>query len=1676
MTNNKINDYIAQLSPAKRALLEQRLKQKAVQTTAETSIPRLSDRDSAPLSFSQTRMWFLDQLEPGNTAYNRPSNIHITGQLNLTVLEQSLNEVIRRHDILRTKFPAFDGQPTQVIMPTLTLSLPIIDLSDLPKNQKEEEVQRLATQEAQQPFDLSELPLIRATLLQQSQEDHILLMTFHHIIFDGWSMGVLIQELATLYQAFSTGQSNPLPELPIQYADFAQWQRQRFQGEKLQSQLAYWKQQLGGELPVLELPTDRPRAAIQTFRGAKEVLILPRTLSDALKALSQQEGVTLFMTLLAAFQTLLYRYTGQEDVIVGTPIAGRDRTQTEQLIGVFINTFVLRTQIQGNLTFRELLSRVREVALAAYENQDVPFEKLVEELQPERNLSRPPLFQVLFQLRNFPNYNIEIQGLKIENFHLETGIAMLDLSLEIAEEAEGLVCIFKYNIDLFDQATLEKMKVRFQALLEEFVIAPERQLLELIAATNYDQKKSSFQPFSCYLIGHESLLISCANSLLDRGHQLLGIISSGAAIADWAISRKIPYIKPTDELIKFLSQQPFDYLFSINNLVILPEKILNLPRQFAINCHDALLPKFAGLNAPSWAIIHQEKSHGVTWHKITQLVDGGDIVKQVSITLAQDETAFTLNGKCYELTLQSFTQLIDDISSNQVVITQQNLDQRSYFSISQKPSAGCLVSWRLRANEIDAFVRGLDFGVYENWLGMPKLAIGNEFVIISKIKVLDDSSKLPPGILASIEPNTLKVSTTSHDILLLQVLTIEGQPLSISEFVSKYGLHVGYQFQDIEPNLVKRLGTLEALFFKHERFWVERLATLKPITIPSVNLAVSSQLPVHEITRKDWLIPDQVKTFFTNHQGSWTRINFFVAVFVAYLARINEIGCFDLGLKQSNLNYQLSGLENFFASEVPCRIDISDKQSFEEVCDSVTQQLESVQKHKTYSRDILLRYPELRGLREQGFEHQFPVIIELVEKRDAGTAQSTNGLTFIVSEDEEKCSWVYDTGIFDHDSIARMIEQFTIFVQHIVTDISLPLADLNLLSDKERHKIIVEWNDTQTNAIQDQCIHQLFEAQVQRTPDAIAVQFGEQKLTYRELNERANQLAHYLQGLGVKPEVLVGICVERSIEMVVGLLGILKAGGAYVPLDPTYPIERLQYMVSDAQLSLLLTQDKFQFKFSANNLNKVALDRDWIIIAQECQENPVSQVKPDNLVYVIYTSGSTGNPKGVMIEHQSVVNFIQAAISEYGIVESDRILQFASISFDAAVEEIYPTLARGATLVLRTEQMLSSIATFFEACQDWKLTVLHLPTAYWHQVVSELAVTEFKLPPSLRLIVIGGEAALPEPVRTWQKFIGDYPLFINTYGPTEATVITTIYLLEKLININQNVPIGHAIANYTTYILDKNLQLVPIGIPGELHIGGLGLARGYLNRPELTQEKFIANPFSNDPNARLYKTGDRVRYLKDGNIEFIGPLDNQVKIRGFRIELGEIEVVLSQHPQVRQTVVIVQEDKPVNQQMVAYFIANSEQSITNELRSFLKSKLPEYMVPSAFVKLDALPLTPNGKVDRRALPKPEKEDTVTTKFVPPCTPVEEQLASIWASVIGIERVGIHDNFFELGGHSLLATQVISRIRQAFEVELPLRALFEAPTVAELGERIETILWAKSAQLSASKINLEQGEL
>ncbi|MGB7440890.1 MAG: amino acid adenylation domain-containing protein [Coleofasciculaceae cyanobacterium] len=672
----------------------------------------------------------------------------------------------------------------------------------------------------------------------------------------------------------------------------------------------------------------------------------------------------------------------------------------------------------------------------------------------------------------------------------------------------------------------------------------------------------------------------------------------------------------------------------------------------------------------------------------------------------------------------------------------------------------------------------------------------------------------------------------------------------------------------------------------------------------------------------------------------------------------------------------------------------------------------------------------------------------------------------------------YDSQRFEQATITRMLGHLQTLLVGIVNNPHQCLSELPLLTEPERHQLLVEWNNTRKDYPKDTCIHQLFEAQVERSPDAVAVVFEDQQLTYRELNSRANQLAHHLRTLGVKPDVSVGICVERSLEMVVGLLGILKASGAYVPLDPAYPPERLTYMLQDSQVPVLLTQKQLVDGLPEHKAHVLCLDTDWDVIAQQSEENLASDVKTGNLAYVIYTSGSTGKPKGVAMKQLPLVNLLLWQLDNSTISSGGRTVQFAPISFDVSFQEIFSTCCSGGTLILLSEEVRRDPLALLHLLTEAKIERLFLPFVALQQL-AEGAVTAKLVPTSLREIITAGEQLQISPliINLFGK-LKDCTLH-NQYGPSESHVVTAFDLTGSASSWPALPPIGRPIDNTQIYLLDQNLQPVPIGVPGELYIGGICLARGYINRPDLTKERFIPDPFNDDPEARLYKTGDLARYLPDGNIEYIGRIDNQVKIRGFRIELGEVETVLAQCPAVQKNVVIAREDNPGNRRLVAYVVPNQEQvTTTKELRHFLRERLPNYMVPSAYVILDALPLTPSGKIARRTLPAPSQtKRELEENFVAPRNEVELQLAKIWEEVLGIQPIGVRDNFFELGGHSLLATQVVSRLCKAFQVEIPLHSFFELPTVAELAECIETLRWTvQDLQFARSSVVVEMEEI
>ncbi len=1026
-------------------------------------------------------MWIIDQMIPGNPAYNIPVAYSIRGELDVRALEESFNEIIRRHESWRTTFRESDGNPVQEIHPECRMQISITDLCHLPVAIRESAARELTAEEAIRPFDLHSLPLIRVSLFTLREDEHVLLVNVHHIVADGMSLNLMFHELDAAYRAALSGTAPNLPRLDAQCADFAVWQSGQFSDQENARQLEFWLRELEGELPSLQLAPDQPRPLRQSFDGSTVSFAISRALTQALNALGAQERCTFFTTIAAAFQVLIMRYSRAEEILIGTPVASRPRPEFENLIGNFLNMVAIRGRLSGNPTFIELLRKNRETILQALSHKDVPFETVVKALKSHRDPSRNPVFQVLLQV--LPLVGARIGDLSVSRFDFEMRFAQVDLALHLFEEADG-----------------------------------------------------------------------------------------------------------------------------------------------------------------------------------------------------------------------------------------------GYF------------------------------------------------------------------------------------------------------------------------------GQLQ-----------------------------------------------------------------------------------------------------------------------------------------------------------------------------------------------------FCTALFARTSMERLSRNFVHLLGEIVKDSQQKIFELPIIAPAE-YELMRQWNETAADYPNDITLHALVELQAKRTPDSIAIEFEGRQLTYRELDARANQLANRLRSLGVGANVLVGISVERSLELVIGLLGILKAGGAYVPIDPEYPRERRAFMLEDAAVPVLLTEQKLVAGLPPHKAKLVCLDTDWQSAAQESEQAPASATTSADLAYMIYTSGSTGRPKGALNHHRGIVNRLLWMQDRYRLTASDAVVQKTPFSFDVSVWEFFWPLLTGARLVVAKPGGHQDPNYLIRLIQDRQITVMHFVPPMLRVFLDQPEVSKCT---SLRHVICSGET-LPHDLQ--ETFFARLPCELhNLYGPTEAAVDVTHWTCQRDSN-SKIVPIGHPVANTQCHILDALLQPVPIGVPGELHIGGEQVGRGYHNRPELTAEKFLADPFSRDAGARLYKTGDLCRHLPDGSIEYLGRMDFQVKIRGFRIELAEIETVLQQHAAVREAVVIAREDGPGERHLVAYLVAAERPPAPSELRGHLRALLPDYMVPSAFVFLDAIPLSANGKVDRRALPPPEFDrGESAAAFLGPRSEIEERVSRVWKDILKVARVGIHDNFFELGGDSLTAMQAVSRLRSAEFPDLNVFHIFERPTVAEFAK-------------------------
>lgn len=2098
------------------------------------------------LSFSQQRLWFLHEFEGGkDTRYNEPLALRLTGTIKITALQQAIQTIVNRHEILRTTYKTVGGEAVQVIAASLTLDIPVIQITQNVAPQYLEE--QLA-----QVFDLAEGPLIKVSVLRLGPSEHILFINMHHIACDGWSMEVFGRELTSLYDYYQADDSSQrhslLQPLPCQYADFSHWQRQWLQGDTLEQQLNYWKKQLADAPALLELPTDRPRPAQQSYAGSRYAFNIPVALTESLRQVGQQAGTTLFMTLLAGFNILLSRYSGQDDICIGTPTANRQREELESLIGFFVNTLVLRTQVNGQTCVNDFLHAVKNTALEAYHHQDIPFEQLVDVLKPERSLSYSPLFQVMFVLQNLPEDSFTLPGIDVSAIEVDTQKSKFDITVMLTEKPRGISGIVEYNTDLFDRTTIERFCNHYSLLLESMAENPQKKLCDLPLLTelerqqilmdwnntevDYPKEQCIHQLFetqaektpNAMAVVFEGQLLTyevlnrqsnqLAHYLIEQGVEpesrvglfvdrsldmiigMLGIIKAGGAyvpIDPGYPRQRIEYLIQDSGMQVLLTQEASReriedqeiiccYLDSdwqmmetqpttAPNVVLTPKNLVYViytsgstgkPKGVAVS-HDNLsqlcywhqdafsvtptarATQLAGMgfDAMAWEVwpyvtagasvslvpknlvlmptsliallAAQQMTHcfaptplvesllNEAWPPsmaLKYLLTGGDKLKQlptadlpfilvnnygptegtvvatsgvvtedgrlpptigrsisntkiyiVDTTLnpvpvsvvgelviggerlargylnrpeltaerfipnpwserpgerlykTGDVVRYISDGKIeflgradFQVKIRGFRIELGEIES--VLVQQAGVREAIVIAYSREQEAGnyYLVAYIVRDHNSSAidqitlravlhlqlpdymvpsfftFLKELPLtpngkvdrkalpipdesdlltqeyvtprtdmekvlvDIWADILRMPveKIGIDDNFFelgghsllvtrVISQIhrtfnieiKIRDVFTSNTVRALASLLEKALAHSPLS-DKDAYPLVTVDRNnviPLSFAQqrlwFLNQLEKENRTQYNipwalrlsgDLDVaslekafcTLVQRHESLRTTFQSTEDQVIQVIAELLPVTFSVIDISEEmfpaklvenanqvfdlSQGPLfnvallrlservhifcinmHHIISDGWsigILNEELSVLYTAyHQGKalplrpllihyadfahWQRqwlqgdlleqkVTYWknqlsgapallelptdrprpvsqtysgnslafnlphelteplhtvsresgatlfmtlLAGFYILLARYSGQDDICVGTPAANRQRpELEKIVGFFVNTLVLRVQIDRHTTGADLLQQVKETALSAYAHQDTPFDSVVKIiaPE----RNLSYTPLFQVMFSLQNAVDqslslsdvdisiagVGGISAKYDMTLIITEHNKGLSGVleYNTDLFDSVTIEKFVSHYQRILEAMATCPSQLISRISLLNRKERKGILSDWNTTEISTPTSLCIHDLYEMQAKHSPDSLAVSHTSQHITYMELSERSSRVAIYLIEHGVGIEDRVGLCMYRSIEMVIALVGILKAGAAYVPIDPGYPKQRITYLLQDSGISKILTQKNLSSAFDGYEGDCLYLDSYWSEMYIQSVAKVNVDIKSQGLAYVIYTSGSTGQPKGVAVTHGSVIKLV--VDNKYIVLDKKRdLLHAASISFDAATFEIWGALLNGSRCILHPES-IPTVKGMGDIIERNRIDTLWITTGLFNLLIDEMPEVVL----GLRYVLIGGEVASKEHIYRALRCNGSLQI-LNMYGPTENTTFSTFYPVSRNVdNTFGSIPIGRPIDGVKCYILDRELAPVPIRVVGELYLSGQGLARGYLERPEVTAERFLPNPFCSDTDDRIYKTGDLCRYKFNGDIEFVGRTDDQVKIRGFRIELAEIENLLTSMQFVTKAAVLAfrSEDDYNNHYIVAYIVAKKSFEADQEVfRSFLKSQLPNYMIPNFFILLNDLPITTNGKVDRKKLPKPTESILLKKEYMPPLTEVQKSMVSLWSSILNIpiEKISIGDNFFQLGGHSLLATKLTGKIRKIFELDIDVKDIFTSNTLADFCEFVES---------------------
>jgi amino acid adenylation domain-containing protein len=1572
-------------------------------TTEEAVLPlKPAPRDEEfELSFGQEMVWLLEQIIPEAMFYNVVERFGIKGALDVELLHRCIDEVIKRHEALRTTYPVVGGRPVQRIKPPAPCDLRVVDLRQTPAAQRDQEARRLIVADVKTRFDIAVGPVLRPSLLRLGEDDYILALVMHHIAIDGWSLRLFIHEIAALYAAFSEGRTPELPQIPVQYADFAYWERRWLTGSRLTNHRDYWSKTLGEQPPALNLQTDFPVISNRTFDSATYQTAIPADVVEGLREIGRREGATFYTVLLAGFATLLMRYSGREDFVIGSVITSRPRPEVENLLGFFVNSLALRMNLTGNPTFSELVSRAREIVFAAHEHGAFPFQRLVEVMQPKRRMNSNPFAQVFLNMLNLWDReeaslpNLSIRPLGGLDLHMPVDLFTLFARVSVQQ----LDLMFVYSTELFKPATIKRMAADLQRLLEKIAVAPQSRIWDL--------------PMS----GPQAKVPEDAvGDILAE----LGALGVRLSVEDGRLKVNAPKGTLTDKLRAEVSTHRDGIITRLredgprgaDDL-----KIRHIPRMpplplTAVQKRFWFLDKIGqGRSVPN--VMFPLRFDGA--------IDFDAIMSAVIAILRRHETLRMCIG--------------DRDGEPYPEIAAVPEDQVTVADLTALPDTN-------REQEGDR---------------LSKQFVHDPFNLVT--------GPLAKVLLVRLSPTVILMTWSMHHI----VADGWSSSIMLRELGAAYsalmkGATPGLPplpYQYVDYAAWEAAQVREGLFERQLGYWRAKLAGAPPL----LGLPTDRPRPAQRSfrgSRVDCIIEadvvERLQQFSKRHDA--TLFMTVLAAFAVVLHRLTAQDEIVIGTPVANRGSpELEQIVGPFVNSLSLRLSVEGNQSFASYLAQVRRTTIEAIDNRDLPFDMVVEainpartldhapiYQVMFGL------HNFPVQPPRFEGLECSfispetqVARLDLQLDMVIHEGRLFGAYEYASDLFDHTTIERIHEQLVEVLNSILADEGRSVRELPMRSAAHDRILLNVWNNTRVDHDRHACLHQLFERSAAQKPDAEAFIIGEQTFSYRDIDQRANQLARLLALRGVRPGDRVAVCLDRTVEMPVAIAAVLKAGAAYVPLDPAHPPDRLRYIVGDAQVACLITLSWLAEPFDAANVPRVLLDGAVSELNSLETSTPAVAVIPADVAYVIYTSGSTGRPKGVQVEHRNVVSFIEAMRREPGLERADILLAVTTLSFDIAGLEIWLPLSVGAKVVLASKADVLVGSRLVDLIDRHQVTVMQATPSTWRLLLD----AGWSGKSDIRALC-GGEAM---PIDLAAVLFTKVAQLWNMYGPTETTIWSTTSRVEDATGVP---PIGKPIANTRVYVLEPAGALAALGGFGELAIGGEGVARGYWNRSELTAEKFVNISLPDGRTERVFRTGDIVRFRNDGQLEFHGRRDSQIKLRGYRIELGEIEAILATCEAVTEAAVTVREDEPGDQRLVAYVVVRVGESFEPEAaRAVLTAALPGYMVPAEFVALSAMPLTPNGKVNRSALPAPQQSNVAAAQARAEIvmTPTQRRVADLWAKILRTDRISLHDNFFDVGGHSMLVVKLHAAIQQEFKSDVTVTELFQQTTVAAQAARV-----------------------